>query len=144
MAKISARLKRSGATRRVMPHLRAAIDKAVKTTAFVTANDAKTAVQTGARTGRIYKRGGKTHQASAPGEAPKTDIGNLVQKIRSEDKGHAKSDVVAGTKYAGDLEYGTSKMAARPYMRPAIDENKVKLSKQLRTIMKQSVQKAKK
>lgn len=142
MSRITGRLKRSGATRRVMPHLRTAVDKAVQTTAFLAANDAKTSVQTGAKTGRIYKRGNKTHQASAPGQAPATDTGNLVSKIRAEKIGFAKSDVVAGTNHASDLEFGTSKMAARPFMRPSIDKNKIKLNAELRKIMKQAPKKA--
>jgi hypothetical protein len=33
------------------------------------------------KSGRTYKRGSKSHQASAPGEAPAIDTGNLVNSI---------------------------------------------------------------
>lgn len=52
---------------------------------FLAANEARTRMvtrlSTGARTGRIYKRRGVYHQASAPGEAPKTDRGGLVSSV---------------------------------------------------------------
>lgn len=39
-----------------------------------------------AKTGAIYRRGSKTHQASAPGEAPAIDTGGLSQNIAHEIK----------------------------------------------------------
>ena len=50
-------------------------------------------ILTGPRTGRIYRRGGVVHQASAPGEAPASDTGELRQSIVS-----VVSDTTNGSK----------------------------------------------
>lgn len=73
------------------------------------------------KTGRIYRRRGVYHQASAPGEPPASDTGRLVKSIRTEfDFDRLVGRVIASTKYAALLETGTSRMAARPFMRPAL------------------------
>jgi len=77
---------------------------------------------------------------SAPGEPPRKRLGNLHNSITfavtieggevvgyygvrkgpaSDDKGH----------YAIDLEFGTSRMKARPYLRPTFYNNKPKLGR---------------
>ena len=45
---------------------------------------AKIKIQSPPKTGRIYRHGNVEHQASAPGEAPATDTGNLVNSIASD------------------------------------------------------------
>lgn len=73
------------------------------------------------KTGRIYRRRGVVHQASAPGEPPATDTGRLVQSGRTEHNPTEISGTVNwSTLYAAFLEFGTSKMAPRPYARPAL------------------------
>lgn len=73
------------------------------------------------KTGRIYRRRGVEHQASAPGEAPANDTGRLVNSIRTTyDLPTLVGRIVASTAYAAFLEYGTSRMEPRPYMRPAL------------------------
>lgn len=73
------------------------------------------------KTGRISKRRGVTHQASAPGEPPASDTGRLVGSIRTEyDAEGLQGTVVASTNYAFKLEFGTPRIAARPFMRPAL------------------------
>lgn len=69
-------------------------------------------------TGRLYKRGNRTHVASAPGEFPNTDTGALVRSMRWEDQGSFKVIWGAFIRYAKFLEFGTSRMAARPFIRP--------------------------
>ena len=71
-------------------------------------------------TGKVYRRGGKTHQASAPGQPPAPDIGNLVANTNAStdleiDGDDVVGDVVAATKYAEALHTGTERMAARPF-----------------------------
>lgn len=75
----------------------------------------------GPRSGRIYKRGSRIHQASAPGEPPAVDTGKLKNSIRSEQIAVTKAIVSASAEYAAYLEFGTRRMAARPYMRPAVE-----------------------
>jgi HK97 gp10 family phage protein len=106
---------------------------------------AKESIMEGGKTGRVYKKGkkGKTlHRASAPGEAPANDTGRLVNSIRTEAKGNGKTvHIKAGggskaVKYAVDLEFGTEKMAPRPFMRPALKKAKPEIEKLMRRAVK--------
>ena len=89
------------------------------------------------KSGKQYRRGGKTHTASAPGEPPAVDTGLLAANtvMRQHPKG-----VVVGVpqtaekvppsakgsggrpriEYAARLETGAGRVKARPYFRPAI------------------------
>lgn len=76
--------------------------------------------QSGTRTGRAYKRGSKTHIASAPGEAPAVDSGRLRQSVfRTTPKASRKTvsaTVGVATPYALALQVGTERMEARPFI----------------------------
>jgi len=77
------------------------------------------------KTGRIYRRRTVTHQASAPGEAPASDTGQLVNSIKTiYNKTELSGIVRASTKYAAFLEFGTVRMAERPFLRPALASQK--------------------
>lgn len=67
---------------------------------------------------------GKGHVASKPGEPPNRDTGVLQAGLRVEQPSAFVGRVVSGAPYAGALEFGSSKIAARPYMRPARDKVK--------------------
>lgn len=70
-------------------------------------------------TGETYTRsGGVTHTASAPGNPPRIDTGELVNSITPNKRSEALWAVDAGTEYAHYLEYGSTRIAARPYMGP--------------------------
>lgn len=87
--------------------------------------EATSLILDGPKTGRVYQRRGVKHQASAPGEAPASDTGNLVRNIQTEiDTNNLVGRVNFGTEYAAALEFGTEKMEARPFARPAL-ANKV-------------------
>jgi hypothetical protein len=70
-------------------------------------------------TGRVYTRGSVTHTASSPGEAPRSDIGTLVNSIHVESLGKGRAALVDGVEYGEWLEFGTDDMAARPFFGPA-------------------------
>jgi HK97 gp10 family phage protein len=76
---------------------------------------------TQAKHGRRYRRGTRTHQASAPGEAPAVDTGFLINSIQTTIKSEIQVETQIGAEYSEALEYGTSKMAARPFVEPAIE-----------------------
>jgi HK97 gp10 family phage protein len=60
------------------------------------------------------------HIVSSPGEPPNTDSGNLSSNIGAvnlPDQG--KAAAVSNADYGLYLEFGTSNMYERPYMRPA-------------------------
>lgn len=84
------------------------------------ANDAKLEFNTGPR-GRMYVRGkGKVHYASSPGYPPNVDTGALRASIRAIKKGNLHYWVVDGVEYGIKLENGTTRIAPRPFMRPAM------------------------
>lgn len=82
-------------------------------------------------TGRIYKAGGttskgkgrRTHRASAPGQPPATDTGTLLNSVRGRMLSILQGMVEVTAEYAKFLEYGTVKMAARPYFWPAVHQH---------------------
>ena len=79
------------------------------------------AIQTGPKTGRVYRRRGVSHQASAPGEAPASDTGALVQRSSTRYEPNDLRGVVSfHAAYAALLEFGTTRMEPRPFLRPAL------------------------
>lgn len=105
-------------------------------------NTSQEMIQSKNKSGRVYlKRLGRvtrTHQASAPGEAPANFTGTLRKSLGFEVRGADQlefgsrngppaaglSDRQAVAKYSKFLEEGTSKIAARPYLKPSFDKNK--------------------
>lgn len=99
--------------------------------------DAKKSIMNGQKSGRIYTRGSVTHRASAPGEAPASDTGRLVNSINGDVvKGALESIVKAGggiVKYARMLEFGTAKMRPRPFLFPAAESNRKWIMDRMKT-----------
>jgi hypothetical protein len=94
----------------------------------------------GPKTGRIYRRRGIAHQASAPGEPPATDTGHLVQSGRTEfDFDNLSGTANWSTEYAAKLELGTARIAPRPYASVAVqnkrDEITVTILEQVRSVL---------
>lgn len=67
---------------------------------------------------------GKNHVPSAPGEPPNEDSGVLRTHIETTQVAPLKVEVSSNAPYAAALEFGTAKMAERPYMRPAVRAKK--------------------
>ena len=100
-------------------------------------NTAVQSINQGSRSGAFYTRGGKTGQRSAAGEPPKTDQGFLVQNIVLDiDPDGLGANVESRADYSEALEFGTSKMAARPFMQPALEENKPKINRLAKQMVK--------
>jgi HK97 gp10 family phage protein len=101
-------------------------------------NAAKQRVARGPKTGRVYKRRGIEHQASAPGEPPATDTGALIASIVSgaEIEGAGLVGFLeARAGYAIHLEFGTRKMAARPFLTPSVEEHRARTTDLMRAAM---------
>ena len=83
------------------------------------------------KTGRVYEMYNprRTHTASAPGESPASDTGNLVRNIKVKQKSKNVIAVESTADYSAFLEYGTSKMQARPFLFPAFEKSKPKITK---------------
>lgn len=83
----------------------------------------------GKRVERVAKMsmrdGGTPHVRSNPGEPPRVETGNLKESVTTETE---RSDRMVETRigtnviYGLFLELGTSKMAPRPWLRPAFDK----------------------
>lgn len=102
--------------------------------------------------GGVSKRGKKMHYASSPGSPPAVDTGRLRASISTswsgggfgnesdntsgegvpipESAGANQFKVRVGTRvrYAPYLEFGTSKMAARPFIRPVWEKYRNRIS----------------
>ena len=86
-------------------------------------------IQTGPKTGRIYEKYNprRTHRASAPGQAPASDTGNLVRNIAVKMESRDQVAVVSSAPYSQFLEFGTSKMLPRPFLFPASEKSTKKI-----------------
>ena len=71
-----------------------------------------------AKSGREYG----LHRASAPGEAPADYTGELLDGMKVRMTGPTTAEVsFPRAYYALFLEYGTAKMAARPFLHPSVE-----------------------
>jgi HK97 gp10 family phage protein len=97
-------------------------------------NEAQKSILAGNKTGPVVTRYNpkRTIAISAPGEPPASDTGFLASNITSEVRtvqGNQVFGIVRSTApYSAFLEFGTTKMAARPFLQPALDKsaNKIK------------------
>jgi HK97 gp10 family phage protein len=85
-------------------------------------------IQSGPKSGRTYEKYNprRTHKASAPGQAPASDTGNLVSQIMSVADGK-DTLVESRAEYSKFLEFGTSKMLPRPFLFPASEKSTKKI-----------------
>ena len=75
------------------------------------------------------KGGGDPHQPSAPGEPPHRDTSALAASIHVEKPKPVVRDIIDGVEYGIHLEYGTSDMAARPWLTPAVEAEREPLER---------------
>lgn len=76
--------------------------------------------------GRIHPSGRSSHTASAPGEAPAVDsgdlLGSLTLTLKVEDAGHnPRAEISTALSYAPLLEFGGLYTPARPFLRPGLE-----------------------
>lgn len=72
---------------------------------------------------------GKNHVASAPGQPPNADSGVLdkgigVYPVPRKTADGIEVTIVSMARYSEALEFGSSKMSARPFFRPARDKKR--------------------
>jgi hypothetical protein len=107
-----------------------ALIRAAKLAAFMVQSSARSAILRDPHTGRIYGR----HQASAPGQSPANDTGNLARNIVVLlDENEATAYVLSRAPYSAALEYGSARKVGkenkvvitepRPFMGPALEKN---------------------
>jgi len=118
------------------------VKKAIAQSAFLVEMTAKKAIAHGKKSGKVYKRRGIFHRASAAGEAPATDTGRLISTITHQ----ALLDgleMIVGTalKYGAYLEFGTHRIAARPWLAPSLRQNSRKIVKLIDEAVRKTIQK---
>jgi HK97 gp10 family phage protein len=92
---------------------------------------------------QAHKSKGETygnHTASKAGFPPNSDTGRLVQSIQYE-LDLSEGSAVVGTNLddGAHLEFGTSDMSARPWLKPAFDANEKKLLARMAAAIKKGL-----
>lgn len=86
--------------------------------------------------GRTYQKYNprRTHQASSPGAYPATDTGRLASSVRMilPSASSMVGQVGTASKVGAWTEFGTSKMAARPWLFPSFERAKVGVEKEMK------------
>ena len=112
------------------------IRKALTKSAMLVDTAAKMSILRGSKSGDTVTKynPNRSHLQSAAGEAPASDTGFLANSISHEvvtnNKGSYKEYVgivSASADYAIHLEFGTVNMEARPFLRPALLDNRQKI-----------------
>lgn len=86
---------------------------------------------------------GKHHIPSLPGEPPNEDTGVLRTNIETTQTAPLRVEVSSNAPYASYLEFGTSRMAPRPYMRPATRAKKDEVVMLVRRAANEAIKAAK-
>lgn len=162
------------------------VAKAVAVGAVQVTTEIKRSIQSGPKTGKTYRRGSiggrvvgfrvkfiegraikgssikrgikgfSFHRASAPGEPPATDTGNLVRSISHKfERDRLKATIgvhdLTNVKYARALEFGFQEkdsrgrqgnLLPRPYIFPAFERMKPKVKERIRKAMRDVTQAA--
>lgn len=63
---------------------------------------------------------GAGHVASLPGQAPNADTHRLADNIETVQPAPLRVEVSSNAPYSAALEFGSSKVGERPFMRPAV------------------------
>ena len=78
----------------------------------------------------------RSHQASAPDMPPATDTGflgqNISMNVKTRSDGAVVAQIVSAAPYSKALEYGTTEIHQRPFMRPALTKNRRNINRKFR------------
>ena len=100
-------------------------------------NTAVQSILSGGGGGRTYEKYNprRTHTASAEGQPPSSDTGFLASNIEIKlNRQELSVDVESRADYSVHLEFGTQNMKARPFMFPALEQNKPKIRRMYKNI----------
>lgn len=101
------------------PRMEKALEEALMDAARGIQKEAKDSIARGSGGGR----------ASSPGQAPNRQSGELEEGIHAVQTGPLRAEVQSRAPYSSALEFGTSAMGARPFLRPARDKVRKQLGK---------------
>lgn len=129
-------------------HFAAELSDVVNATGLELRGDIIKRYQRGPASGRTYQKHKprRTHQASAPNEAPMTDTGRLQGGTLFDKTGPASVKVFNVIEYAAALEYGSTisrgRIAPRPAWRPAIEKMRPLFEKRVNRAIAEAVRRA--
>lgn len=125
-------------TPELLQKMEAAIGRFVRKGAAFIEGELKTSMA-GPKSGRRYPRGREGfHIASAPGESPAVDSGNLTNSIVQVFPSTLEALVGTPVEYAAYLEEGTGRMQPRPLWEVTAKETLPTLEKMLRAELKRA------
>lgn len=82
----------------------------------------------------------RTIRISKAGDPPAADTGYLANQIAVKiDANGMGADVISNADYSEALEFGTLKMPARPFMQPALEENRKKFDTNMAKAIRQGL-----
>lgn len=84
---------------------------------------------------------GKGHKPSSPGEPPNWDTGQLANETVPRQNKPLKAQAVSQSDHAAPLEFGSSKMAERPFMKPAAQNKGGETAKLVRKVILNAIAK---
>lgn len=85
---------------------------------------------------------GKSHVPSAPGLPPNADTHFLANNIEVRQITPLIVEVSSNAPYSAPLEFGTSKMAARPFMRPAREKTRPEVEDMVKAAVRRAVRRS--
>lgn len=117
-----------------------ALNKAVRASGNLVLNEIIRSMMQGNKSGAAYQRRTITHVASAAGEAPASDTGDLVGSFVSVVTDNGMSAIVGSAGEQGKksrwLEFGTSTIKPRPHLIPALESNRRAINELIKRAMK--------
>lgn len=119
------------------------VDRAIAATGLSLRGEIVKKYQRGPATGEVYEKYNprRTHQASAPGEAPATDTGRLANSVVFDNlpAEPLAVEVVTDVQYGPWLEFGTRHIAPRPNWVPSIQEETPKYRRRLEAALRRAM-----
>lgn len=142
MSKIRIKVSRKEVYRRVQAGYVEKTKKAIQQSAIMVHGTAVQSITGGNKSGETYQlyNPRRIHTASAPGEAPAADTGYLHSNIIFDiDADGLGASIESRADYSAALEFGTSKMQARPFLQPAVEENRPKIKRLMRQTIRRPI-----
>jgi hypothetical protein len=112
--------------------MRAEVGKAIYAAADILSTEAALSITNGAVSG-------VNHVVSSPGDPPNADTHDLDRSIHTERESQLVALTVADSDHAAAMEFGTSRVAARPYMQPAAAKTRPKAQRLVQAAVKHVV-----
>lgn len=114
-----------------------AMSRVLEIAAFQTHKYAVEGIMAGG-TGIVYQKYNprRQHQASAAGQYPASDTGRLASSVQVELNSANSIRVGTALKYGAYLEFGTSKMAPRPWLMPSVEKAMVDVRREIKAGLK--------